>query len=411
MSGDAIDIGGVGPDEMPVWADLDNRGFYDRRRPSETRVGFLRQQLGRHRFRLARIDGVPCGTYRSWDLDLPVPGRGTVLTRAIGSLSVLSSYRRRGVARAFVEEALADGREAGTALSLLIASQTALYGRYGFGAATQTVHLTVDTRRVEYVPSGIHFEATEDAVLREHAPALYAAVAAGQPGALPRPDLWWDRACGLFVEPADAELYRPAVIARDDAGTVVGTASYRIQGDWELDSQAGIQLLDLTAATPEAYRALWGYLAELDLTDRIVAADRPIHEPLVWMLTDRRAVTQAHRTDFQWVRVLDVPAALGARRAQGAGRVVLEVVDPAGFAGGRWLLDADEDGRFEVSATGVAAEVTVPVQTLGAIYLGQNPLTELQQAGLADEHRAGAVRTLDRLLGWAPEGTVGHTWF
>lgn len=409
MSRDAIDLHDVGPDDLPVWAALSHRGFLAPNRPAASRMEGYRHALVEYRFRLARIGGVPCGAYRSWDVDLPVPGRATVRTRAIGSLSVLSTHRRRGVASAFIRDALDGGREAGAALSLLIPSEAPIYGRFGFGAATETVHLTVDTTRVHLgVPEGITLEATQDEALQEIAPALYAQVAAGMPGALPRTDQVWARSLGLAsVEASEADLFRPAVIARDETGAVVGTASYRIDGDWELDRRAGIRLLDLTAATAPAYRALWGFLADLDLTDRIVAVDRPVHEPLAWMLPDRRAITQTHRTDFQWLRLLDVPTALAARTAAAPGSLVLEVVDPAGYAAGRWQMDADEGGHITLTSSSRSADVTLSAQTLASIYLGQVSLLQLN----ADEHRAGAVRILDAMLHWAPETAVGHTWF
>ena len=412
MSSAAIEIDEVGPDDLGTWAELTNRGFLGSRRTSATRLDVLGKQLFQHDFRLARINGRPCGAYRSWDLDLAVPGPATVRTRAIGSLSVLASHRRRGVAGAFVREALAGAREHGAALGQLIASQAEIYGRFGFGPATETVHLAVNTSRVRLDPGEIALETTDDPGIREVAPPLYRSVAAHLPGALPRGDLWWDRACGLIAEPGDADLERPAVIARDPDGTVVGTASYKIRGDWALDSQADIELQDLTAATPAGYRALWAYLISLDLTGRILAADRPVHEPLPWILPDRRAVTEEHRTDFQWLRLLDLPAALTGRTAQAPGVLVLEVLDPLGYTSGRWLVDADETGHITVtSASGRTPDLTLPVQTLSAIYLGQTPLVRLHAAGLADEHRAGAVRELDAMLSWAPSGLVGHTWF
>ncbi|GAB3242431.1 GNAT family N-acetyltransferase [Kineosporia babensis] len=411
VTASAINLSPVGPDEVEQWAEVARLGFLDARRASSERIQALHLMMTEQRLWTASRDGVAHGTYRSWDVDLPVPGRGTVPGLAITSVTVLPGYRRRGVASAIIGSAFAECRERGLALAYLIPSQAPIYGRFGFGAALETVDLVVDTARVHFArPVDIVLEPTNDAGLRAVAPDLYASVAAGMPGALPRTGQWWDWICGLYPD-ADKEQLRPAVIARDSAGSVVGTASYRPIGEWTLDEPAGISVHDLTASTPAAYQALWQFLADLEPVDRVIAENRPVHEPLTWMLTDRRAVSESHRTDFDWVRILDVPTCLTARAAQGVGRVVLEVVDPDGFAAGRWQMDADEDGRVSVAATGRSADVTMPVQTLGSIYLGANPLTRLQSAGLVDEHRAGAVRLLDRMLSWAPEGTVGHTWF
>ncbi|GLY27144.1 GNAT family N-acetyltransferase [Kineosporia sp. NBRC 101731] len=414
MAALAINIGPVGTDELEAWATLTHRAFLAPHRPTTARLDLLRKASADQRFRVARIGDVACGTYRTWDADLPVPGGSTVKTLAITSVSVLTSHRRRGVATALMASSLAEAREQGAALGYLIASEGGIYGRFGFGPASETVHLTVSSPRLRFgagLTEGIDLEATDDLALRQVAPELYRTVSAGLPGALPRSDLWWDMSCGVFPEAGEEGLARPAVIARDAAGTVVGTASYRIKGDWTLSTQAGIDLLDLTASTPAAYRALWRYLADLDLTDRIVAADRPVHEPLAWMVTDRRAIGETNRTDFQWVRIVDVPAALTARRAQAPGQVVVEVTDPAGYAAGRWQIDADENGEVGVTASTRTADVTLPVSTLGSVYLGQNPLTRLHLAGLADEHRAGTVRRLDAMLTWTPTAMVGHTWF
>src|SRR6185312_5034937 len=90
-------------------------------------------------------------------------------------------------------------------------------------------------------------------------------------------------------------------------------------------------------------------------------------------VADGRHVRQTERYDNLWLRVLDVPAALSGRDYLCAGRVVLDVVDPAGYAAGRFAL--------------------------GSAYLGGHRLGTLAAAGLVDEHSPGAVATADRLLG------------
>jgi len=93
-----------------------------------------------------------------------------------------------------------------------------------------------------------------------------------------------------------------------------------------------------------------------------------------------------------------VPAALSGRDYLCAGRVVLEVVDPAGYAAGRFALDASPDGAT-CRPTTESADLTLPAPALGSAYLGGHRLGTLAAAGLADEHTPGAVATADRLLG------------
>ena len=141
----------------------------------------------------------------------------------------------------------------------------------------------------------------------------------------------------------------------------------------------------------------------------VKAVDRPVDDTLPWLLENARAVRKAGWADFLWVRLLDVPAAMAARSYGTAGRLVLEVTDPLGFAAGRFALDASPEGATCVS-TDERADLTIPVRTLGAAFLGGMRLSTLHAAGWLDEHTPGAVARGDAILagGVAP---WCNTWF
>ena len=85
---------------------------------------------------------------------------------------------------------------------------------------------------------------------------------------------------------------------------------------------------------------------------------------------------------------------------------MVEVVDPAGYAAGRWQLDLGPDGA-EVTTTSATADVTLPVGALGAAYLGGRSVRRLHEAGWVDEETPGGVDRLDALLAtptapWSP---------
>jgi predicted acetyltransferase len=88
---------------------------------------------------------------------------------------------------------------------------------------------------------------------------------------------------------------------------------------------------------------------------------------------------------------------------------VLEVVDAAGFAGGRFALDAGPDGATCVRTT-ASADLTIGVAVLGSVCLGGYPLQTLAAAGLVDEHTAGAVRRAD-LVFRGDRAPWCTTWF
>jgi predicted acetyltransferase len=162
----------------------------------------------------------------------------------------------------------------------------------------------------------------------------------------------------------------------------------------------------LVGSTPEAERALWRHLCEVDWVRTVSAGNRGIDDPLPFFVEDGRAVTALDRFDCIWARILDVPTALGARRATRAGRSVVDVVDPQGHAAGTWSLELGPDGA-EVGRSTARPDVTLPITALSAAYLGGRSVQRLHEAGWLDEGTPGGVARLDALLStptapWSP---------
>jgi predicted acetyltransferase len=110
-----------------------------------------------------------------------------------------------------------------------------------------------------------------------------------------------------------------------------------------------------------------------------------------------------------WLRPLDVARLLTTRAYGASGRVVIEVDDPLGLAGGRFALDASPDGATCTTTT-ETAELTLPIRTLGAACLGDVRLDLLHRTGWLDEHAPGAVARAGVLFA----GDVApwcNTWF
>ena len=119
-----------------------------------------------------------------------------------------------------------------------------------------------------------------------------------------------------------------------------GFASYRVR--W---SDRSATVVDLFAATDEAYAALWRVLLGLDLVDKVTGwKSLAVNDPLPLLLTDPRQVQTTGLDDGMWSRVLDVPAALSARTYAAEIDVVLDVRDDFLHRGGRVRLQGGPDG-------------------------------------------------------------------
>ena len=87
---------------------------------------------------------------------------------------------------------------------------------------------------------------------------------------------------------------------------------------------------------------------------------------------------------------------------------MLEVVDPLGYAAGRWSIELGPDGG-SATATDAEPDVTLSASALGATLLGGHTLARLAQAGHVDEGRPGGVDRATALLQtptapWCPVG-------
>ncbi len=123
--------------------------------------------------------------------------------------------------------------ERGDAVGTLVAAEWPIYGRFGYGPAAESVRLDVDTSGLV-----IHGDRTGSVELvdrdtfRELAGEIYDRHQATQPGAIGRPDWWWDVTLGR-VEILGRTTPTFFVIGRDDDGRPDGFLSYVIKDHWE----------------------------------------------------------------------------------------------------------------------------------------------------------------------------------
>ena len=115
-------------------------------------------------------------------------------------------------------------------------------------------------------------------------------------------------------------------------------------------------------------------------------------------------------SDGLWVRVLDLPAALSARRYASPVDVVLEVTDAlVPENAGRWRLQGSTTSA-SVTATTDPADLALDVRDLGTVYLGGAPLTALAATGAVRELRDGALAEATSAFGWPQSPSAIETF-
>ena len=389
-----------------AWIGADFRGFHNER-PTPEVLEEARGFLADRRTTAVYDEQVPSpvGTVNSWVAPLTVPGGERVDAWAISSVTVAPTHRRRGIATALLGSELRTAHRLGVPLAILTVSESVIYGRWGFGPATFVSEWRVDTKRVRWAgadtPGRLAF--TEPDAYRETATAVLEKVMASRPGEIALSPYLAERLIGPLKGSQDAGRYR---LVRYDSvdGEPEGFVSYTVKGEDDF-TRHSVEVVYLAAATDAALTALWRFLLELDLVAEVRAFTRGVDELLPALVSDVRGAKVASVEDHLWVRILDVPAALAARRYERDGELVLDVADDLGFAAGRYLLSV-VDGVATVERTDRAADVTLPVASLGSVYLGHATAPGLALAGRI----AGDADALDCLFRTATPPRLS-TWF
>jgi predicted acetyltransferase len=343
----------------------------------------------------AFVDGKIAGGSAIVSVEITLPGGRQVPMGGVTSTGVLPTYRRRGLLRKIMGAMLDDCRERGEFLAGLSASEATVYGRYGFGPATfqhrWEVRRTDVAFQTPFTDPG-QLELVDGVEAAAVWPVLHEQVRAERVGEVsPLPGKW----SGL------GDAYH--LVHRDAAGQVDGAAIFQLPWSPDPEHAGELQVEAFEALNHDAYRALWGLLLDFDLTKRVVAARRPVDEPLRWMLTNSRALKLARTRDNLWLNILDVQRALTARTYAATDSLVLEV------DGVRWRLETSKSEAACTVAPGAATDVSLTVSELGSLYLGGVRASEFRDAGRITEHTSGAVSRLDAVLrpGRAPHNAVG----
>ena len=351
------------------------------------------------------------GTLRSFPAAFTVPGPLEVTASALTNVTVSPTHRRRGLLTQMMGAELRRSADHDEPVSILIASEYPIYGRFGYGAAIEGASYRIDVggTRFRRHPVGA-VELVDLKTLRSEAPPIYERMRAGQPGSIGRDRRWWDRHLHQVEVPGAAPPEGYQAVYRSPSGEAEGYVRYRAKQEWDHMRKEGTLTVDeLVATSPDAYERLWRYCLEVDLVTSVKAGDRTVDEPLPWLLADGRAVRQSGRYDFVWVRVLDVARALAARRYAVEGRLVVEIADDVGITAGRFALEGGPDGAG-CAPTGEDADVSMPVGTLGSLYAGGVSAHALHRTGRMDEHRPGAVARAE-LMFRSPVVPWCSTWF
>jgi len=320
-------------------------------------------------------------TLGDFDLQLAVPGGRQFPMGGTTMVTVASTHRRQGLLRALMTEHLRLVAEREDPFAGLWASETRIYGRFGFGMATECHELSFDARLVTLPPAprGHQIELVPaDDVVSVVAP-FWSATAGTRPGHIDRIDGRWENIAEKGAKPDGGATATRHIVARRD-GEVVGYASYRQTSKWDDAVPNGTVAIEwFMTVDADAHAALWSFLTSIDLFPNVTHGMAPVDDPLLLWVSDPRQVRR-RRLDALYLRILDVVAALEGRTYETDGSLVMALTDEMGWADGTFAMEVS-GGAATVTPTDTAPDVTMDVKELGSIYLGGVGAAALGRAG------------------------------
>ena len=343
----------------------------------------------------AFVDGQLVGTADAVTSALTLPGGAVVGHAAVTHIGVLPSFTRKGIASELIRHQLLDIAARGEVVATLRASEATIYERYGYGVASSSQSVEVQTARATLRPdvgAGGPVRLIDAAQAWDMLPRIYAENRSSRPGTIDRPEVWW-QSLRLRAESVSGASY---IAVHGEAGSESGFVRYRPidTQTWFVNDQRTIVVEDFFAPTMAAYLGLLRFLLELDLIDRVVFWMLPADDPLPWLLVDRRAarVTAVH--DETWLRIIDAQEALSARRYQGDGAITIAVND---------RLLPENSTTFGIARDGAGPtdrrpDLSVGIEGLAAVLLGGTTWQSLAAGGLARADDPAALAVADRLF-------------
>ena len=335
------------------------------------------------------------GTAGAHSFELTVPGGAQVAAAGVTAVSVRTTHKRRKILTAMMRHQLTDVAERGEPLAILLASESVIYGRFGYGLATFHQAITLDPHHGEFtspvLDTGRFRQIDKDAAAKV-VPGLFDKSRKATPGDIDRSPAWWD----VYFKDPEHERQGGSglffVVHESAKGKADGYIAYRVKNEWRFGIPANeIRVNDLVADDPHVYAASWKYLLDIDLAGSVSGWGRPVDEPLRWLLADPRRLRCEAQNDFLWARIVDVPAALAARTYGANDELVLDVTDEFLGLG---------TGRFTTAGakTKKKANLALSIADLGALYLGANSPSTLARAGRIEEKTKGALTRADAMF-------------
>ncbi len=389
----------VNEDEYPAFVTALIEGFADDL-PDEGFTDIIRSTLPAERT-LAAFDGDEIvGTFGGYALDVTVPG-GSLPMEGTTVVTVFPTHRRMGLMAEMMRRHLDNAVATGYAVAGLWASESHIYGRFGYGIASYAEPIELAGRDIVFRPE-IEIDRVRRITIEEASdllPPVFDVELAGRSGMYARSPAWWKAEVLHDADWMKRGKTSKRVVVHDGPDGPDGYAIYRQKADESDNGHANgtVHVVEIISTTARAHASLWSYLTNVDGCPNVRWWNNRVDDPLPLMIAEPRRITRKSRYDALWILILDVVVALEARTYEEDGSITFRIENAfrSDVEGTYELVVTDGVGRC--ARTEADADLAIDLDILGALYLGG---ADANGYAAADRIRgdARAVRRLHRLL-------------
>jgi len=346
--------------------------------------------------------GEPLGGCMSYEFQLGMPGGSQVPISGLSAVGIDPTKTGRGGLRTMMTEHLHRTRSRGHAASTLLASESSIYGRFGYGPATMLATYEIASDRAKFAaplndPGSLEI-VTDVLEALEQFDEVYSEVARVMPGVTSRPREWWE----VVLAAKESWLgggEQLGVLHRDESGQLDGYMLYKAKRGGGFLATDQLQIVELHGANVMAELSLFEFASGVPLTRSVRWTQAPADTPVRMRLHDPRQLRMVDTHDLLWLRPIDVKRLLEARSYRHDGAITFEFADDLfDDQRGPWSLSVI-DGAATVDRLDSSASVDLVLtpRQLGTVLLGDTRVAELETAGLLQGDRS-ALRMLDLLM-------------
>ena len=383
-----LEMRSITPEEFLPWLSAESRAHGNRLNHDPE---VLRPHFDLDRSIAVFDQGQIVGGSHSHSLVISTPGSSAIVA-GVSNVAVQPTHRRQGVMTQMMQHQIRDIHEREEPLAALFASESLIYGRFGYGVGSLYEQWSIPREHNSYAQpfrdnGNITF--VHPSNIPTVLPDISKRSTANRAGVVQKSMHHWQQEAQApeHLEGGQGGLFYAC--CQTNEGTE-GYVIYRIR-------DRVLYVNELMATSKVAYRCLWRFCFDTDLVTRTEANKRPVDDALPWMLADPRRL-QRNIRDGLWLRIIDVHSALKQRYYSKNDALVLEIKDelcPWNQASFR-LEGSTEGATCYLSSE--SPDLTLPISALASTFLGAVTFSTLAQAGLIQEGKSGALKRADAMF-------------